>query len=211
MNISATKVLDHPLAYEQLILMRDEATQPAEFRAACKKLTEYVFYEALANAALETRTVQTPLTETEAPVMAEPDPVVIGIWRAGQIMVEAATDLLPKCSVKHLGVFRDESTHQPEFYYENLDDSILNRTIFVVDPMLATGGSAKFAMELLLQKGVDPTNINLLCLIASPEGVKTINEFDNRIKMILGAVDEKLNENAYIVPGLGDAGDRINN
>jgi len=204
-------VIDHPLAFEQLAIMRNEASKPEHFRAACKQLTKYVLYESYSNSATTTTTIKTPMIEAEVPVLNEPNPVVVGIWRAGQIMVDAVLDLLPESTVNHLGVFRDEETHQPEFYYKNINESLTERTVIIVDPMLATGGSAKFAIDTLKEHGAKSENIRLLCLIASAEGIKTIQDHDSKIAITVGAIDEKLNSDAYIVPGLGDAGDRINN
>ncbi len=202
-------VLDHPLAYNALAEMRSKVTNTLEFRRATKALTQFVVYEATRSSVTRMMKIETPLCETDVPVL-DRSPVIVGVWRAGQIMVDVAVEMFPDASAGYLGMFRNEETFEPEFYYENIGE-VANKDVLLVDPMLATGGSAILAIEKLLASGANIETISLLCLIASAEGVSNVHKAHPEVRVVAGALDEKLNDNAYIVPGLGDAGDRINN
>ena len=200
-------VVDHPLVRHKLRLLRDENTPSGEFRRLCREITLLAAYEALADLPVEETTVRTPLTSTTAHRLVEPEPAVVGILRAGLVMVDAVLDLLPQAAVGHLGMYRDHDTHQPVDYYAKLPDRMDERAAVVVDPMLATGGSAVHALDVVRAAGC--TDVRLLCIIGCPEGVAVVQRAHPEVPVTLAALDERLNDDAYIVPGLGDAGDRI--
>jgi len=200
-------VVDHPLVAHKITMLRNEATDSSAFRSLCQEVTLLTAYEALRGLATEPVSVKTPITTTDAPMLAGPSPAIVGILRAGLVMVEAILTLIPHGRVGHLGLYRDPETHQPVEYYKKLPEAIDKREVLLVDPMLATGGSAVHALDVLADAGA--TNVDLLSIIGCPEGVAAVHDRYPNTRITLAALDERLNENAYIVPGLGDAGDRI--
>jgi len=206
-NSPSLTVIDHPLVDHKITLLRDEQTGSPEFRALCQEITLLTAYEALRDLPTETRPVTTPLTTTDGRQLAGPTPTVVGILRAGLIMVDAMLTLLPTARVGHVGLFRDPDTHKPVEYYNKLPADVAERSVILVDPMLATGGSAVAAIDHLRAQGV--REIMLISIIGCPEGVAAVHDAHPDVAITVAALDERLNENAYIVPGLGDAGDRI--
>lgn len=200
-------VLDHPLVSHKMALLRQVSTEPQMFRSLCNEITLLTAYEALRDLPTEPITIETPITTMVAHQLTKPPPVVVGILRAGLIMVEAILTLVPNAAVGHLGMFRDPDTHEPVEYYNKLPVDVAEREIILVDPMLATGGSAVAALDALVAAGC--TKIRLISIIGCPEGIAAVHAAHPEVPITLSALDERLNENAYIVPGLGDAGDRI--
>jgi uracil phosphoribosyltransferase len=199
------RVVDHPLAAVRLTALRDEKTDNAAFRAALGELTLMLVYEATRDALRENVAVRTPLTETVGARLVTP-PLLVAVLRAGLGMVEQAHTLLPEARVGFIGVARDEETARPTPYLESLPDDLRGRPVIVLDPMLATGGSMTHAIGLLQRRGAD--DITVLCVVAAPEGVAALGKKAPHARLFTAAVDEGLNGDAYIVPGLGDAGDR---
>ncbi|MBF6520757.1 uracil phosphoribosyltransferase [Nocardia farcinica] len=200
-----THTVDHPLAAALLTTMRDERTPNAVFRAALCDLTGILVYEALREAPVDTYEINTPVAPATGARLAQP-PLLVPVLRAGLGMVDAAAGLVPDARVGFVGIARDESTHQPVPYMESLPEDLAGVPVFVLDPMLATGGSMRHTLELLAARGA--TDITALCVVAVPEGIATLERSGLPVRLVTAAVDEGLNENAYIVPGLGDAGDR---
>ncbi len=200
-------VVDHPLVAHKITKLRNDQTDSSAFRSLCQEVTLLTAYEALRHLPTEQVSVTTPLTTTEAPRLAGPAPAIVGILRAGLVMVEAILTLIPHGRVGHLGLYRDPETHRPIEYYKKLPEDIHTRKILLVDPMLATGGSAVHALDVLTEAG--GTDIDLLSIIGCPEGVAAVHDTYPDTRITLAALDQRLNEQAYIVPGLGDAGDRI--
>ncbi|KAF0208946.1 MAG: hypothetical protein FD171_587 [Actinobacteria bacterium] len=200
-------VMDHPLIQHKLSILRDIGTGAKEFRELVKELAMLMAYEATRGFQLAETTVTTPITETTTYVLAGKKVAVIPILRAGLGMVDGILELLPAAKVGHIGLYRDPETLQPVEYYCKLPEDIGERDILVVDPMLATGGSAAAAVQFLRAKGA--REINLLCLIAAPEGIDEVVRHCEGVKIYVAAVDSHLNDHGYIVPGLGDAGDRL--
>ena len=200
-------VIDHPLVDHKITLLRDVGTTSSEFRALCQEITLLTAYEALRDLPTRPRQVTTPVTETEGRELDGHTPVIVGILRAGLIMVDAMLTLLPTARVGHVGLFRDPETHRPVEYYNKLPADIADRTVILVDPMLATGGSAVAAIDHLKTAGV--SDLLMVGIIGCPEGVAAVHDAHPDVAITLAALDERLNDNAYIVPGLGDAGDRI--
>ena len=200
-------VVDHPLVHHKVTMLRDVNTGSHAFRALCQEITLLTAYEALRHLPVEPVTVETPITTAQAPMLAGPAPAVVGILRAGQIMVEAILTLIPQARVGHLGLYRDPESHEPVEYYRKLPPDIADREVLVVDPMLATGGSVIRAFDVLAEEGCHPSR--LLSIIGCPEGGEAVHAAHPEVAITLAALDERLNEKAYIVPGLGDAGDRI--
>lgn len=200
-------VVDHPLVRHKLRLLRDVTTPSDEFRRLCREITLLAAYEALSDLPVEATTVTTPLAVAEAHRLVEPEPAVVGVLRAGLVMVDAVLDLLPEAAVGHLGMYRDPDTHRPVDYYAKLPDRMGERAAVVVDPMLATGGSAVHALDRVAEAGC--RDVRLLCIIGCPEGVAAVHAAHPDVPITLAALDERLDDHAYIVPGLGDAGDRI--
>ncbi len=198
---------NHPLIKHKITILRNENTGTKDFRNITKEIAMLMGYEAFRELPLVLEHVKTPICETMAPVIEGKKIAVVPILRAGLGMVDGILSLVPGAKVGHIGLYRDEETRKPHGYYCKLPENIEERTAFILDPMLATGGSAVEAVSLVKEKGC--TSIKFLCMIAAPEGVKTLSEAHPDIDIYIGNVDEKLNENAYIVPGLGDAGDRI--
>ena len=210
MDIQKTEnviLLDHPLLKHKITLLRDKRTGTNEFRRLVKEIAVLEGYEALRHLKTEPVEVETPIEKTIQPTISGKKLCFVPILRAGLGMVEGMLSLVPSAKVGHIGLYRDEVTHEPHEYYCKLPYSIAEREIYVLDPMLATGGSACDAVKLLKQKGAK--NITFICIIAAPEGVKAFHEAYAEIPLYIGALDRCLNENAYICPGLGDAGDRI--
>jgi len=203
-------VADHPLITHKLTVLRDKTTPSPTFRALAEELMTLLAYEATRNVRTEVVTIETPVTTTQGLAISTPRPLVVPILRAGLGMLEGMVKLIPTAEVGFLGMVRNEETLQPETYAERLPDDLSNRQCFVLDPMLATGGSLIAAIDFLLARGA--VDVTAVCLIAAPEGLAAVEkamEGRGDVTIVLGALDENLNENGYIVPGLGDAGDRL--
>jgi len=198
-------VVDHPLAAARLTALRDERTDNAAFRAALRDLTLMLVYEATRDAPSEKVNVRTPLAETIGLRLAKP-PLLVPVLRAGLGMVDQAHALIPEAPVGFVGIVRDEETHRPVPYLESLPDDLSAQPVMVLDPMLATGGSMTHTIGLLLRRGA--TDITVLCVVAAPEGLAALEKAAPEVRLYTAAIDDQLNEIAYIVPGLGDAGDR---
>jgi len=202
-------VADHPLVAHKITLLRDERTNSATFRALAEELVILIGYEATKQLKTETVSVTTPVTTTTGQKLSEPLPLVVPILRAGLGLLEGMLRLLPTAEVGFLGMVRNEETLEPTVYSERLPKDITGRQAIVIDPMLATGGSLIVALQYLFERGVD--QITAVCLIGAPEGIAAVEEWvgDRDVTLVLASLDEKLNEVGYIVPGLGDAGDRL--
>ncbi len=200
-------VADHPLITHKLTVLRDKTTPSSTFRALAEELVTLLAYEATRNVRTTPVTVETPVAKAKGLALAEPRPLVVPILRAGLGMLEGMVKLLPTAEVGFLGMVRNEETLQPTTYAERLPEDLANRQCFVLDPMLATGGSLGAAIEYLFDRGA--VDVTAVCLIAAPEGVEALRKATEgrEVTIVLGALDEKLNEVGYIVPGLGDAGD----
>lgn len=198
-------VVDHPLVAARLATLRDERTDNAAFRVALRELTSMLVYEATRDAPRATFPIHTPLAETRGVRLAE-SPLLVPVLRAGLGMVAQAQAALPDALVGFVGVARDEETHQPVPYLESLPDDLTAQSVMVLDPMLATGGSMTRAIGLLQRRGA--VRITVLCVVAAPEGLAALEKAVPNVRVFTAAIDDGLNENAYIVPGLGDAGDR---
>lgn len=205
--MASVHVLDHPLIQHKLAILRNEKTGVKEFRELVSEISGLMCYEATRNLPTEEVDVQTPVAMAKCRMLAGKKMAIVPILRAGLGMVDSMIDLIPSAKVGHIGLYRDPDTHMPVEYYCKLPDDIGNRVVFVVDPMLATGGSAIAAIDFLKKRGC--RNIIMMNIIGCPEGVKAVQEAHPDVELYLAAVDEKLNDHAYIVPGLGDAGDRI--
>ena len=199
--------LKHPLIQHKLAILRNKDTGVKEFRELVSEIAGLMCYEATRNLPVEEVEVQTPVATAKCYMLAGKKLAIIPILRAGLGMVDAMLDLIPSAKVGHIGLYRDPETHMPVEYYCKLPDDIGNRHVFVVDPMLAPGGSAVAAIDFLKSHGCK--TISMLNIIGCPEGVKAVQDAHPDVEMYLAAVDERLNEHAYIIPGLGDAGDRI--
>jgi len=200
-------VIDHPLVQHKLSILRDVGTGAKEFRELVKELAMLEAYEATRNFQLHETIVRTPITQTTTYVLAGKKVAVIPILRAGLGMVEGILELIPAAKVGHVGLYRDPETLQPVEYYCKLPEDIGERDVLIVDPMLATGGSAAAAVQFLRDRGA--REINLLVLLAAPEGIDEINKTCRDVTIYTCAIDSHLNDHGYIVPGLGDAGDRL--
>lgn len=200
-------VLNHPFIKHKVTILRDESTGKKEFRELIEEIAMLLCYEATRNVKLEEKMVQTPLARCEGYQIDENNYAFIPILRAGLGMVDGVTRLMPNAKIGHIGVYRDEETLEPHKYYYKVPKYIEKREIFLLDPMLATGGSSSAAIQMIKDEGVK--KINFLCIIAAPEGIKRIQKDHPDVQIYCATVDEKLNEKGYIVPGLGDAGDRI--
>ncbi len=200
-------VVDHPLVQHKLTQCRRIETETWQFRGLVEDITALLLYEAVRDIATKEEDIVTPVGPCRGTLISQAEPVFVAVLRAGLGMVPGALKLFPYARAGHIGLYRDHDTHVPVEYYNNLPPDINDVDCFLLEPMLATGGSAVHALTLLKQAGVQ--NIRLLSLIAAPEGIKAITENHPDIKIYLASVDEKLNEKAYIVPGLGDAGDRL--
>jgi uracil phosphoribosyltransferase len=200
-------VCDHPLLKHKITILRNKETGTSEFRTIVDEIAMFIGYEALRDLELTEVEVETPLETAMCPVIAGKKPAIIPILRAGLGLVDGLLKLMPVAKIGHIGLYRDEETFEPKEYYCKLPQSIDQRKIFVVDPMLATGGSAIAAIDFIKQYG--GTDITFLCVIAAPEGVAKLAEAHPDVKIYIGNLDRELNEKKYICPGLGDAGDRI--
>jgi uracil phosphoribosyltransferase len=204
--MSQITILNHALLTHKLTLLRDKNTCVKDFRNLIYEISTLIAFEATKNLPLDVAQVETPLCNTNGKVLKN-QPVLVPILRAGLGMVEPFLNVIPAAKVGHIGLARNHETHLPEEYYCNLPDDISNREVIILDPMLATGGSASAAIEFIKKRGAK--NIRFVCIIAAPEGVEVIKHDHPDIDVFVGVLDECLNENAYIVPGLGDAGDRL--
>ena len=200
-------VLEHPLIQHKLSILRDKNTGVKEFREIVGEIAALMCYEATRNLPTQEIEIETPIAPAKARVLAGKKLAIVPILRAGLGMVDSMIDLIPSAKVGHIGLFRDPETHEPVKYYCKMPPDISERQVFIVDPMLATGGSAVAAIGFLKEYGCK--SINMMNIIAAPEGIKAVREAHPDVDIFVAAVDEKLNENAYIIPGLGDAGDRI--
>lgn len=200
-------VIDHPMVQHKLTILRDKYTGSKQFRELVKELAMFEGYEATRHFPLAEVEVETPMCTTKSRSLAGKKVAIIPILRAGLGMVEGLLELIPAARVGHVGLYRDPETHLPVEYYCKLPEDISEREILIVDPMLATGGSATAAIEYLRKAGAK--SIRLIVLIAAPEGIEAVLSADPDVQIVTCSIDECLNENAYIIPGLGDAGDRI--
>ncbi len=200
-------ILDHPLIQHKITRLRDKNTGTAEFRKLVNEIAMLMGYEALRDLELTDIDVETPIEKCKSPVIAGRKQAIIPILRAGLGMTDGILALLPTAKVGHIGMYRDEETHIPHSYYCKLPDPISERSIIVTDPMLATGGSAVDAIRFIKDRG--GRKIKFMCIIAAPEGLRTLADAHPDVNIYVGHLDRELNENAYICPGLGDAGDRI--
>jgi uracil phosphoribosyltransferase len=198
-------VVDHPLAASRLTAMRDEETDSGGFRAALHELTTMLVYEATRSVAIERYPVRTPVAAAEGTRIANP-PLLVPVLRAGLGMADAALALLPESSMGFVGLARDEETFAPRAYLESLPSDLTGLPVLVLDPMLATGGSLEHCCRLLADRGC--TDITVICVLAAPEGIARLDAAGLPMRLVTAAIDERLNEKAFIVPGLGDAGDR---
>ena len=205
--MSQVHVIDHPMIQHKLTIMRDKETGSKDFRELLKEISLLMGYEVTRDIPLEELEIETPICRMKAKRVSGRKLAIVPILRAGMGMVEGLLNLVPVARVGHIGLYRDETTHQPVEYYCKLPEDIHDRMVIVTDPMLATGGSAVDALTLLKKRGC--TNIRLMCLVAVPEGIAKVQAAHPDVDIYVAAVDDHLNENAYIVPGLGDAGDRI--
>ena len=205
--MAKVKVMDHPLIQHKIGILRKEERRSKEFREMISEVAMLMCYEATRELKLADKTIRTPICETTVKELAGKKLAVVPILRAGLGMVEGMLAMIPAAKVGHIGLYRDPETLKPVEYYCKLPADSSEREVYVVDPMLATGGSAVAAITLLKEKGVK--NIHFMCILAAPEGVAAMEEAHPDVDLYIGALDEKLNEHGYIVPGLGDAGDRI--
>ena len=205
--MSTLHIVDHPLITHKLSIMRNKKTGSKDFRELLNEIAMLMGYEITRDLPLEDVIIETPITKTKAAMVAGKKLAVVPILRAGVGMVDGILSLVPVAKVGHIGLYRDPATHQPVEYYCKLPSDIQDRIVILVDPMLATGGSASDALAILKKRGCK--NIKFMCLVAAPEGVKRVQNDHPDVDIFTAALDECLNEKAYIVPGLGDAGDRI--
>ena len=200
-------VLNHPLIQHKLAILRSVNTGVKEFRELVGEIAGLMCYEATRNLPTEEVEVQTPVAVAKCRMLSGKKLAIVPVLRAGLGMVDRMVDMIPSAKIGHIGLYRDPETHQPVEYYCKLPEDIESRVVFVVDPMLATGGSAVAAIDFLKAKGC--RNIVMMNIIGCPEGIKAVQDAHPDVEMYVAAVDEKLNDHAYIIPGLGDAGDRI--
>jgi uracil phosphoribosyltransferase len=200
-------VIDHPLIQHKLTLMRQKDTGTKDFRELLEEIAMLMAYEITRDFPLKEIEIETPVAKCKAKVLAGKKVGVVPILRAGLGMLNGVVNMIPAARVGHVGMYRDPKTLKPVEYYCKLPSDVAERTLIVVDPMLATGGSASAALTLLKEKGAK--SIILMCLVAAPEGIKVINKEHPEVPLYVAAIDEKLNDKGYIIPGLGDAGDRI--
>ena len=203
----STVIIDHPLIQHKLSILRDETTPVRDFRALCTEIAMLMAFEAMRDLPLEQARVRTPLATATVQRLAGKKLALVAILRAGLIMVDGILDLVPSARVGHIGLYRDPESLRPVSYYAKVPGDIAERDVFLLDPMLATGGSAVAAIERLKEEGAG--RIRLLCILAAPEGVEAVAAAHPDVEIVLAALDERLDDHGYIVPGLGDAGDRI--
>lgn len=202
-------VMKHPLIEHKLTILRQTKTGTKDFREIVNEIARLLAYEVSRDLPLEEIEIETPIVKTTQKTLAGKKVVVVPILRAGLGMVDGILDLIPAARVGHVGLYRDEETMQPVEYFVKMPSNLEERQLYVVDPMLATGGSAIAAIDSVLERGAKIENIKFICIVAAPEGVKALQEAHPNVEIYAAALDEKLNEQAYIVPGLGDAGDRL--
>lgn len=200
-------IMDHPLIQHKISRLRDKTTGTNEFRTLVSEIAMLMGFEALRDLPTELVEIETPIETTKQPMIAGKKMAIVPILRAGLGMVDGVLNLVPSAKIGHIGLYRDPGTHEPHEYYCKLPEPIDQRTILVVDPMLATGGSGADAITMIKQHG--GKNIKFMCIIAAPEGLERLHKEHPDVQIYVGALDRQLNENAYICPGLGDAGDRI--
>jgi uracil phosphoribosyltransferase len=200
-------IVTHPLVQHKLTLMRDKNTSTGEFRALLREISALLAYEVTRELELTTRAIETPMQEMDAPVLKGKKLALVSILRAGNGLLDGILDLIPSARVGFIGLYRDPQTLQPVQYYCKVPSDLEDRTVIVVDPMLATGNSSAAAVDLL--KAAGATKLRFLCLLAAPEGVARMKAAHPDVPIVTAAVDERLNDHGYIVPGLGDAGDRM--
>jgi len=200
-------VVDHPLVQHKLTIMRDKNTPTAQFRQLLREISQFLAYEATRDLALGTCDIETPLVPMQAPIMDGKKPALVSILRAGNGLLDGVLDLVPAARVGFVGLYRDEETLKPVQYYCKLPQNMDQRFTIVVDPMLATGNSSVAAIDLVKEQGAK--DILFLCLLAAPEGIERMRTAHPDVPIVTAAIDEKLNDLSYIVPGLGDAGDRM--
>ena len=201
------QVIDHPLIQHKLTMIRDKNCGTKVFREVVDEIAMLMAYEVSRDMPLEDVVIETPIEESTQKTLSGKKVAIVPILRAGLGMVDGILELIPAAKVGHIGMYRDEETLEPHEYFVKLPEDIDTRQLFIVDPMLATGGSAADALTLLKQRGAK--NLRLACLISSPEGIKAVQEAHPDVDIYVASIDEKLNEKGYIVPGLGDAGDRL--
>ena len=202
-------VLDHPLIQHKLTMIRQKDCGTKVFREVVNEISMLMAYEVSRDLPLEDVEIETPLVKTTLKTLAGKKVAIIPILRAGLGMVDGILELIPAAKIGHVGMYRDHETLQPVEYFVKLPSDISERQLFVVDPMLATGGSAVAAIDALLKRGAQPRSIKFCCLVAAPEGVEVLRKAHPDIDIYAAALDERLNEHGYILPGLGDAGDRL--
>ena len=200
-------VVEHPLVQHKLTLMRDKATPTNQFRQLLREISHLIAYEVTRDLPTEYRSIETPMMEMKAPVLAGKKLALISILRAGNGLLDGVLELIPSARVGFVGLYRDEKTLQPVQYYFKVPDNMSERVVIAVDPMLATGNSSVAAIDLLKQAGAH--DIKFLCLLAAPEGIARMQDAHPDVDIVTAAVDEKLSDIGYILPGLGDAGDRM--
>ncbi|MFG6560801.1 MULTISPECIES: uracil phosphoribosyltransferase [unclassified Sulfitobacter] len=200
-------IVDHPLVQHKLTIMRDKATSTAAFRQLLREISQLLAYEVTRGLPMTTKRVETPMQEMDAPTLDGKKLALISILRAGNGLMDGVLELIPSARVGFVGLYRDEETLQPVQYYFKVPEAMEDRLVIAVDPMLATGNSSVAAINLLKEAGA--TNIIFLCLLASPEGVATMKAAHPDVRIVTASLDEALNEKGYIIPGLGDAGDRM--
>ena len=205
--MATVHVLDHPLIQHKLAILRNKNTSVKEFRELISEIAGLMCYEATRNLPTEEVEIETPVAKAKVKMLAGKKLAIIPILRAGLGMVDSMVDMIPSAKIGHIGLYRDPETHEPVEYYCKLPEDIENRVTFVVDPMLATGGSAIAAIDFLKKHGCK--NIIMMNIIGCPEGIAAVQAAHPDVDIYLAACDEKLNDHAYIIPGLGDAGDRI--
>ncbi len=205
--MSQVHVIDHPMIQHKLTIMRDKETGPKDFRQLLDEISLLMGYEVTHDIPLEEVEIETPLCKMKARRVSGRKLAIVPILRAGMGMMSGLQTLVPVAKVGHIGLYRNEKTHEPVVYYCKLPEDIQKRLVILTDPMLATGGSACDAIKLLKERGC--TNISMMCLVAAPEGIKKVQDEHPDVDIYVAAVDKYLNDDAYIVPGLGDAGDRI--
>ncbi len=205
--MATVHIMDHPLIHHKLAVLRNKDTSVKEFRELINEISGLMCYEATRNLPTMDVEVETPVATARCKMLSGKKLAIVPILRAGLGMVDALVDLIPSAKIGHIGLYRDPVTHEPVEYYCKLPEDIGNRVTFVVDPMLATGGSAVAAIDFLKKHGC--RNIIMMNIIGCPEGIKRVQEAHPDVEIYMAACDEKLNDHAYIVPGLGDAGDRI--
>ena len=200
-------IVKHPMIQHKLTLMREKTTSTAVFGQLLREISQLLTYEATRDLPLTTRSIETPLQQMDAPCLAGRKLALVSILRAGNGMLEGMRDIIPSARVGFVGLYRDEETLKPVQYYQKLPDHIKERCVIAVDPMLATGNSSAAAIDLIKQAGAK--DIRFLCLLAAPEGVATMKSAHPDVPIITASLDERLNDVGYILPGLGDAGDRM--